>query len=244
MLLNKITTYYKQFGVLNSIRFLSADFIRKILDPHNLSSYSQVGEDRILHTIIGYYSNGFYVEVGCNHPQAYSNTFNLYKRGWRGITIDANEALVLKHRKLRKQDISVCAVISDNEQEVIFTDFEDSLVSSLDQAHVDEYRETRTIKSQRSVKALTLNQILKSHEASYHFDLLSIDVEGHDFEVLSSLDLHIYRPKLIVIEMHDFDLLYPEDNKVYSLLKSHSYKMLSYAKPNGYFIDMLTETFP
>jgi hypothetical protein len=31
---------------------------------------------------------GFFVDVGCFHPLFYSNTWKLYKKGWRGVNID------------------------------------------------------------------------------------------------------------------------------------------------------------
>ena len=141
---NKIKVYFHQFEMLSAIRFLCAELSRKLLDPYNISSYSQTGEDRILSTTLG--EAGFYVDVGCNHPQSYSNTFNLYKRGWTGITIDANQQLINKHQSLRKRDLSVCAVVSNQEQEVVFTDFEDSLVSSLSSEHISEWEKKRKIK--------------------------------------------------------------------------------------------------
>jgi len=240
VILDKIKTYFYQFSVLNAIRFFCAELSRKIFDPYNISSYSQTGEDRIVsNTILD--NAGFYVDVGCNHPQVYSNTFELYKRGWTGITIDASQQLISKHQRLRKRDISICAVVSDQEKEVVFTDFEDSLVSSLNSEHVNEWQKIRKIKEKRVVNAVSLNSILDSCNAPKDFDLLSIDVEGHDFEGLSSLNLSVYRPKLIVVEMHNFGILDPSSNKIHEYLRDNSYKMIGYVVMNGYFLDISTK---
>ena len=133
------------------------------------------------------------MDVGCNDPQRFSNTFALYRQGWSVIKIDANQYLIGKHRRLKKRDISVCAVVSDKEQEVIFTEFNDSLVSSIDAKQVDKWKGRREIKRQTKLKTVSLNEILEEYNAPKFFDLLSIDVEGHDFEVLSSIDLATYR---------------------------------------------------
>lgn len=235
----KIKTLFRQFGTLNAIRYLYAEINRKIYDPFKITSYSQTGEDRIIEHLLG--ESGFYVDVGCNHPQYYSNTFSLYKKGWTGITIDACPELIKQHQKLRKRDRSICAVISDKEQEVIFTDFEDSLVSSLDAEHVSEWMKSRKIKEQRVVKTISLNSILDTCKVPSNFDLLNIDVEGHDYEVLTSLDLNIYRPKLIVIEMHGFDLTNPSSSKIYEYLTVNNYKLIGYATMNGYFAEVPIE---
>jgi FkbM family methyltransferase len=234
-------TIFYQFGALNAIRLLGAELTRKTLDPYNISSYSQTGEDRIIDCILLGRKTGFYVEVGCNHPQAYSNTYTFYKRGWSGITIDANENLIQKHHRLRKQDKSICAVISDKEQEVVFTEFEESLVSSLDANHVSEYSKNLNIKGKRLVNTVSLDTLLQEYEIPRDFDLLSIDVEGHDFEVLCSLNLHTYRPKMIVIEMHGFDLINPKSSQIYEYLRANDYKMVGYVIMNGYFVDSLIQ---
>ncbi len=233
----KIKTLFHQFGIFNAIRYLYAEINRKIFDPYKITSYSQTGEDRILEYLLAGES-GFYIDVGCNHPQYYSNTFSLYKKGWTGITIDANQELIEEHQKLRKRDRSFCAVISDKEQKVVFTDFEDSLVSSLDTEHVSEWMKSRKIKEQRVVKTVSLNSILDDCGVPSNFDLLNIDVEGHDYEVLTSLDLNIYRPKLIVIEMHGFDLTNPSSSKIYEYLKVNNYKLIGYVAMNGYFAEV------
>jgi FkbM family methyltransferase len=229
----KIKILFLQFSILKATRISCAEIVRKILDPYNISSYSQTGEDRILESFLE--NPGFYVEVGCNHPQSYSNTFNLYKRGWTGITIDANHELIQKHQELRKRDLSICAVVSNKEGEAVFTDFEDSLVSSLDTEHITQWSQSRKIKAQRTVNTRSLTSILEDCQAPKDFALLCIDVEGHDFEVLSSLNFDVYRPKLIIIEMHGFDVLDPESNEIYQCLIANDYKMTGYIVMNGYF---------
>ena len=48
---------------------------------------------------------------------------------------------------------------------------------------------------------ISLNKILELHSPkTKKIDLLTIDVEGHDFEVLQSLDLKKYFVKVILIE--------------------------------------------
>src|ERR1035437_7606242 len=52
-------------------------------------SYGQSGEDMILSNIFFDKKIGFYVDVGANNPCIQSNTHFFYKKGWRGINIDA-----------------------------------------------------------------------------------------------------------------------------------------------------------
>ena len=49
------------------------------------------GEDIIGSQLLREVKRGFYIDIGANHPVNYSNTFSLYKSGWRGIGIDGNK---------------------------------------------------------------------------------------------------------------------------------------------------------
>jgi FkbM family methyltransferase len=228
--------YFRQLRPLDALRYLALKALQKALDPWAATSYAQTGEDRIIATLLGD-TIGFYVDVGCHHPIRYSNTFELYKRGWRGINVDASSKLIELFRRVRPRDVSVCAVISSSARHVVFTEFDDEAVSSVSEEHVARWRSQRTIVSERHAVTRTLNDVLSTSDAPPRFDLLSIDVEGHDFEVLSSLDLDVYRPKLIVIEMHDFPLREPHHSKTWSHLAANGYELIGYAVMNGYFRD-------
>ena len=51
-------------------------------------SFSQHGEDTFIHEGFGRKKGDFYVDVGAYHPIRLSNTFLLYKNGWRGVTAE------------------------------------------------------------------------------------------------------------------------------------------------------------
>lgn len=71
-----INRYFHEFGFVNFIHFLSIELILKAFNPYNIYSYSQTGEDQILTSYLCK-NEGFYIDVGCNHPIRYSNTFIL-----------------------------------------------------------------------------------------------------------------------------------------------------------------------
>jgi hypothetical protein len=55
----------------------------------------------------------FYVDIGAADPIAGSNTCLLYRRGWRGINIDANQAQVALLQQSRPGDINLNLVIGE-----------------------------------------------------------------------------------------------------------------------------------
>lgn len=86
------------------------------------------------------------------------------------------------------------------------------------------------------MKTQTLNTILERNlKLGEEIDLLCIDVERHEFEVISSINLDDYKPYLIVIEMHDFSPTNFSEHKVFKLLNS-KYSLEHYVFSSGYFI--------
>ena len=56
--------------------------------------YSQYGEDKEIAKFFEKKRNGVYFDIGCFHPIKYSNTYFLFKKGWRGTNIDVNETSI------------------------------------------------------------------------------------------------------------------------------------------------------
>jgi len=63
--------------------------IGPILSRLRSISFSFYAEDLLIYHLQPQ-QTGFYVDVGAFHPRDLSNTFKLYLKGWRGITIEPN----------------------------------------------------------------------------------------------------------------------------------------------------------
>ena len=61
---------------------------------YSKKSYSISNVDLIIDHLLINTKKGIYIDVGCNHPIKYNNTYLLYKKGWRGINIDADGGLI------------------------------------------------------------------------------------------------------------------------------------------------------
>jgi len=228
------------FWLATGLTLLSA--IRKIFRVPVTFSYSQGCEDLIadhyLRYKFGVGMTGTYVDVGCNAPVRYSNTFELYTRGWRGINIDANADLVKECLNVRKQDVSLRAAVSDTEREVTFHKSKSDAVSTIDEERLVEWKKNWEFADEDRETLVTRNltSILEENLANgSDIDLLSIDVEGHDFPVLRGLDLEKYRPKVIIIEIHSLETVH--DNEIYKYLAGNGYSLKAYAILSAYFVD-------
>jgi hypothetical protein len=202
-------------------------------------SYAYTGEDRIIESLLKplITENGFYVDIGCNDPRFISNTFLLYKRGWRGICVDANESLIKKHKKIRPRDKAMSALISNEEKEMEFVELTNNVLSSTDSRHLTEWiNQGQKVVSKKIIRTKTLTQVLDELQAPSSFDLLSIDIEELDLMALQSLDLKKYQPKLIVVEAEDFDAENPKQHPIYHLLSGQGYHLAGYILTNLYFL--------
>ena len=226
----------EQLGYWRFFQFITFRAAKKIFDPFSILSYSQFGEDRIIEAFFADCEQGYYVDVGSNHPIAYSNTWKLYQNGWKGICIDPNPDLMATHKRIRPNDIALQRVVSNRRETVEFYFSREShLISGVGPKKEGHWRRTSENSDIVTCDTVTLDEILRTHNAPRDFELLSVDVEGHELSVLDSIDFGVFRPRLIVIEMHDFDMSKPADNNVYSKLVSLGYRLTSYARPTGFF---------
>lgn len=220
-----------------AVRILVTFLLKKILRIPINFYFSQTGEDIILSTLIPD-DNGFYIDVGCNEPIEKSNTFIFYLKGWKGITIDANEELIKKHRRIRKLDTPICAAVSNTSKSVTFYKSKANAASTIDEDYYTENRERWYYDEQQTLHTKTLTEILDTNlQNGTTIDLLTVDVEGVDLQVLQGLDFNKYRPKIIIVEAHDFSIADKENHPVYKHLSINNYQLHAFATMNLYFID-------
>jgi hypothetical protein len=70
-------------------------------------SYSFNAVDLIIDYIFKNKNNGFYLDVGSQHPISNNNTYLLFKRGWSGINIDLDKKNIDLFNTARPNDIQV-----------------------------------------------------------------------------------------------------------------------------------------
>ncbi len=195
-------------------------------------SYSFTGEDRLIESLLkkSITYNGFYVDVGCNHPVFLSNTYLFYRRGWRGIGIDANADLIKKFRWYRPRDKVVASLVSNRVEPLEFMKLTNNVLSTVHSTYMNDFLEQgQKILKKEVMQPRTLSSILDELHCPHEFDLLSIDVEGHDWNVLQSIDLAKYKPELIVAELN------PGPDLV-DYLGKYGYSLKGAVLKNSYFM--------
>ncbi|TRX57785.1 FkbM family methyltransferase [Fulvivirga sp. M361] len=232
-------TWKNPFTVLQVVKYIFQSLLRMVLGRSVKLSYGFSGEDRLIESLLKpkITDRGYYVEVGCNHPTLFSNTFLFYRRGWSGICIDGNKKLIKKYKFSRPKDTAICAIVSDSTKPLEYLSLTNDVLSTVERTGVEQFLEQgQKITSREVVKPRSLTSILDVHEVPKHFNFLSIDAEGHDMNVLRSLDLNRYQPKLILLELENFDAKALVDNEVYQVLKDFGYIFAGIILKNVYFI--------
>jgi hypothetical protein len=200
--------------------------------------YSQWGEDLFIQKYFKDKIKGFYLDIGCFHPIMYSNTFLLFNKGWSGINIDLNQTSIDLFDIMRPKDYNICAAISNTSQSCdLFFDHNFSPVNTIEQSFYEESDKKVAFKKLIKKKIITkkFDDVVKKIPKLPKINFLNIDCEGHDYNILSSIDLNRYSPELICIETHK------TDNKIHNkdiikLLNHYKYKIFKRCGPSSLFI--------
>lgn len=184
--------------------------------------------DLLLEHIFKNQSHGFYIDVGCQHPVMNNNTYLLYKKGWNGINIDLDKKNIDLFSFYRKRDLNINVAISSREDERdLFFYHDKSAINTLEKS-VANYQKAQ-VKKIKKVKTKTLNSIIENSKFNnLTIDFVSIDVEGHELEVIKGFDLKKYKPKVVIIEFLDLSLkkLEIKNLNIKNFLKSEIYQYM------------------
>ncbi len=163
-------------------------------------SYAQKGEDVVLDRIFGRQSRGFYVDVGANDPIFDSVTRHFYLSGWTGINVEPLPGPFARLVNLRPKDINLQVGVSDKRGALVLYEVpSNNGLSTFNAELAEKYRSEGEVLVERTVATLPLSEICEAHVRQL-IDFMKIDVEGHEYEVISGMDWRRWRPRVLVIE--------------------------------------------
>jgi FkbM family methyltransferase len=198
-------------------------------------SHSQFGEDMIVRTLCASIERGIYVDIGAHHPVYFSNTYYFYRRGWRGLNVDANPGTKRLFDVLRPRDVNVEACVgADAGQTVEFFVFDQPALNTTDPEMARRAQELTGARllSRRSFQTHTLAELVERHLPGARVDVLNIDIEGLDEQVLLHHDWTRLRPRVLIFERHGLDPLAAGDDVVIRRLREVGYAVRGIAGPS------------
>lgn len=182
------------------------------LPKHARGYYSQIGQDKVIEEFFARCAprNRVFVEVGAFDGVHYSNVRRLQeKHGWTGISFEPVsknfKKVVAAYAGTAVKCVQAAVSTADSEMEINVSTYPHlpdwgSDVATLGAADTTRWeKEFGATWTKEKVPVRRLTRLLDEAGIA-DFDCISIDTEGHDLEVLKSIDFKRYHPLLIVIE--------------------------------------------
>jgi FkbM family methyltransferase len=231
--------YSKSFNIFKFLYFCY-QLLKSKRIQNKRKLYSNWGLDMMADDFFKNKSKGIYIDVGCHHPFLNNNTYRLYKKGWSGINIDLDFNTVDMFNFFRGSDLNIEAAVSDKNEERDFFFFHNrSAINTLSEKSGIKAKEVKKIQT-TTLNSLIENSKFKDSKINY----VSIDVEGHELNVLRGFNLKKYKPDLIILEFIDPNIkeFYQQniksitDSNLYQYMIDHDYKFVNWIHDDLVFI--------
>jgi FkbM family methyltransferase len=213
-----------------------------------MKTYSFEGQDCISKSLLRLVENGTYIDVGANHPMNNNNTYLFYQKGWKGLAIEGNNDFQKIWVEKRPRDRFINELVSNEVKKVNFEIYIDKEISSIDEETKNRYKSR--INNKEEIKSLnlmttTIDKIINNENyQKEEIHLLSIDVEGEDYNVLKGINFENQRPGLIVIENKNFNINKDyRENIIYNFMVEKKYILISKTPLDSFFIDPMKSYF-
>ena len=224
---SKFLNFVKKYPFFKNFYYFYNIYIRNY---KYLTNGSQFGEEKFILSFFEKKYKGKFVDIGCFHPTRHNNTYAMYKKGWNGINIDLNPLTIELFNFFRDKDININAAISDIEKikSAYFID-ELNTQNTLETNHLSFLKNHHGVKDEeisiKEIKTKRLDLILDKYNFD-NIDFMNIDVEGHELNILNSIDFLKYKIKFICIEMINHnDKAILVNKKLLSILSKNNYSL-------------------
>lgn len=201
-------------------------------------SYAQNAEDVRLNRAFAGQPSGFYIDVGANSPTYLSVTKHFYDMGWSGINVEPAPEPFALIETARKRDINLNLGCSNHQGTLTLHTAHGSAsgLSSFTAKEVAIHEEKGFAFDAVTVNVVTLASICEEHVNDRQIDFMSIDVEGHEREVLEGADFSRFRPRVVVIEATLPNTTVSTHERWEDLILSRDYAFAVFDGLNRYYV--------
>lgn len=218
--------------------------LRRRLGIHSRKSWAQCGEDLIMRTVCDALriARPSYLDVGAHHPAYLSNTYLFYTQGSRGVTVEPDPALHARFRRQRPRDTNLAIGIGPERGSFELFQMEPRTLNTMSEEEAQRYvAQGHKLVARHRVPVETIDDVLGRHFPQRAPDILSVDVEGLDFEILQSLDWSRHHPKLVCVETIVFATTGDgvKRTEIDALLLEHGYSRFADTYINSIYVDTL-----
>lgn len=148
---------------------------------------------------LGFVENGFYVDVGAQHPTIDSVSKAFYEHGWRGVHIEPTVAYATLLRRERRDETILQAALAAKAGVLTLYEIPETGLSTADAVIAERHRSQGFTVEQIEVPCLTLSDLFDQiGQRDIHW--MKIDVEGFERQVLEGWTNHRARPWIVLLE--------------------------------------------
>lgn len=201
-----------------------------------VTSYAQNHEDVLLARLFPPGLQGFYIDVGAMDPVVNSVTKLFSDRGWTGVNVEPATFPFERLQAGRPRDVNLNVGLSDAEGTLtLFESDPNSGWSTFSEDQAAQHRESGLTLIERPVPVLTLAQVCQKYVTDT-IDFMSIDVEGHERQVLEGGDWRTWRPRVVVVEATEPNTTITTHHQWEHVLLDADYVFAAFDGLNRYYV--------
>jgi len=171
----------------------------------NKNFLSEAGQDKIIKdNFFKDQQNGFFIEIGAYDGHEDSNCYHFEKfMHWNGIAVEASPTQFKKLKQNRNCQL-LNAVLCSTKKEVEFFEVTEGFTQMSGVNNLNYQNSYNRIKnnSRSKINKIKINSTMFEEiiPTNQMIDYISIDIEGNEMDVLSSIDFNKYKIKVILLE--------------------------------------------
>lgn len=180
--------------------------------PQGQVSYAQCGEDLIASFLFDWIRKPCqsYLDIGASDPVHMNNTYFFYQRGVRGVCVEPDPTLAEQLRQARPDDHVINAGVSG--KEMASSPFYVMMPPTLNTFCKEDAQKLRDSGKHDIERVIDVplhspaGLLEKASLPKAGPDLFSLDVEGLNYEIVSSIDFASFRPAVIIVETLSYEV--------------------------------------
>jgi FkbM family methyltransferase len=181
-----------------------------------MTYYSQYGEDKIVSEYIKNSYIGNILDIGANDGKILSNSLHFIENGWGGTLIEAapkpfNKMVEIHKENDKVQCLNMCLSdvtekftfyhnvthLNKNDSDLLSTISKDSFLGSSKSGNPFDSFEINCYRFDEIKEKLLYNS----------YQIISIDIEGYDYQVLSQINLEEFECEILIIEYNNDNII-------------------------------------
>ena len=199
-------------------------------------SYAQNREDVLLDRAFPRGVPGTYIDIGAFDPVVNSVTKHFYDLGWRGINVEPAAGPFERLRSARDRDVNLNIGLSGAPGTLtLYESAPEAGWSTFEADQAAWHREEGLELLERPVEVRTLRDVCEEF-VDGTVDFVSVDVEGHEREVLEGGDWDRWRPRVVLVEATRPGTSVPSHDDWEPILVKAGYAFVTFDGLNRYYV--------